>query len=112
MLASDFSLYIILTGNIRLYLYIKKEISMKTFEHKVTDLIGIHARPASEIVDVANKFKSEIIIEANKKGANLKKLSEVLALRIAHTDTVEVSVDGEDEIVAAAALKAAFEEYL
>ncbi|WP_042470291.1 phosphocarrier protein HPr [Bacillus ndiopicus] len=64
---------------------------------KVTDPTGIHARPASLIVQAANNFKSEINIEFNNKKANLKSIMSVMALGIPQDAEIKIVVMGQDE---------------
>lgn len=40
---------------------------MKSFVYLITDEIGIHARPAGELVKLAKEFKSKITVSANGK---------------------------------------------
>lgn len=85
---------------------------MKQFTHKVTDLVGIHARPASAIVADAKKFDCDITLRVGDKEVDLKNLSEFLETSIKHADKVTVTLDGEDEDVACAAMKVSFEKHL
>ena len=68
---------------------------MKEFKYVITDAEGIHARPATMLVKKAAGFKSDINIEAEGKKVNAK-----------------VTVDGEDEEIAAAELETFLKENL
>ena len=46
---------------------------MKEFVYKITDEIGIHARPAGLLVKKASEFASEITIHLGEKEASAKK---------------------------------------
>lgn len=77
---------------------------MKTFAYTITDEVGIHARPAGELVKAAKEFRSEITLEANGKKADARKLMAVMAMGIKKGQTVTVSVSGPDEEAAIAAV--------
>lgn len=77
---------------------------MKTFAYTITDEVGIHARPASSLATAAKEFQSEIILEANGKRADARKLMAVMAMGIKKGQTVNVSVSGPDEESAAGAI--------
>lgn len=70
---------------------------MKTITVKIIDPIGIHARPASAIVQTASKFKSNITFKINEKKGNAKSVINLMALGIKKDSEVEIIVDGEDE---------------
>lgn len=61
---------------------------------------GIHARPATKLVNEANRFKSDIFIEKGEKKANVKSILGVLGLAMAKNDQVYLLIEGEDEIEA------------
>ena len=87
---------------------------MKTFKYKITDEVGIHARPAGLLVKEAGKYESVIIIKnlANDKSAEAKKLFGVMGLTVKYGDEVEFTVDGKDEEEAYNGLKKFAEENL
>ena len=74
---------------------------MKEIKYVVTDPLGIHARPAGLIVKLAAKFKSAITIECNGKKADAKRIMAVMSMGIKQGQEITVTVDGEDEDVAA-----------
>jgi phosphocarrier protein len=82
---------------------------MQQFSYTITDQLGIHARPAGELVKKAKEFQSEMTIAKGEKSADLKKLFAVLKLGVKHNDTVAISVEGADEQSAAAAVKSFLE---
>lgn len=85
---------------------------MKTFNYTIQDEVGIHARPAGMLAKKAKEFKSEILIEKNGKSVNATKLMMLMGLGIKCGETITVSVTGEDEEAAAAALESFFKENL
>ncbi|HBZ11658.1 MAG TPA: HPr family phosphocarrier protein [Bacillus bacterium] len=70
---------------------------MKERIFKVIDSTGIHARPASILVQSASKFDSEINIEFNGKSANLKSIMGVMSLGIPKDAEFKIIVSGSDE---------------
>jgi phosphocarrier protein len=70
---------------------------VKSFEYKVKEKHGIHARPAAQLIKEAKKYKSDLVIYANNGSADLKKLIAVLKLCVTQGDTVRITVSGEDE---------------
>lgn len=85
---------------------------MQQFSYVITDEIGIHARPAGMLVKVAKNFKSKITLNGKEKTADATKLMAVMSMGIKCGDTVEVSVEGEDETAAATELETFFKENL
>lgn len=70
---------------------------MKTFEYKIKNKVGIHARPAGMLAKEAKNFKSEIIIEKDGKSVNAERLMQIMGMGIKCGDVITVTVDGEDE---------------
>jgi len=67
----------------------------KTFTIK--NKVGLHARPASVLVQTANKFKSDIKIEKDGRIVSAKSILGVLSLGVEKGSTIIVTVDGVDE---------------
>ena len=44
---------------------------MKSFEYKITDETGLHARPAGQLVKAASAFSSEINLFSGEKSASV-----------------------------------------
>ena len=85
---------------------------MKTFDYTIKDELGIHARPAGVLVKEAKKYQSAITITKDGKSAAATKLMAIMSLGVRCGNTVQVSVEGEDEDTAAEAMKAFFEANL
>jgi len=58
---------------------------------------GIHARPATLLVQTASKFTSEINLEYKGKSVNLKSIMGVMSLGVGQGADVTITVDGADE---------------
>ena len=70
---------------------------MVSREVKITNSIGLHARPATFFIQKANSYKSLIWIEKDDRKINAKSLLGVLSLGIAKGMTVTIIADGQDE---------------
>jgi len=71
---------------------------------------GIHARPATLLVQTAGKFNSDIQIEFKEKKVNLKSIMSVLGLGANKGADVVIFCEGSDEADAMAALEATMEK--
>nr|WP_295974656.1 phosphocarrier protein HPr [uncultured Bacillus sp.] len=66
---------------------------------------GIHARPATLLVQAASRFVSDIDLEYNDKKVNLKSIMGVMSLGIGKGAVIKIIVDGNDEKDALASLQ-------
>lgn len=66
-------------------------------EFKVIADTGIHARPATLLVQAASKFDSEIQLEYKGKKVNLKSIMGVMSLGIGQGADISISAEGNDE---------------
>lgn len=85
---------------------------MRTFHYTITDEVGIHARPAGELVKQAKQFTSKITLECQGKTADATRLMAVMGMGIKKGMEVTVQIEGEDEETAAAAVETFFKENL
>ena len=85
---------------------------MKEFSYKITDDVGIHARPAGLLVKASTGFGSEIKLHSGEKAADAKKIFSVMGLGVKQGDEVRITIEGDDEEKAAEELKKFFEENL
>ncbi|MBO0419470.1 phosphocarrier protein HPr [Vagococcus fluvialis] len=72
--------------------------------HVVADT-GIHARPATLLVQTASKFSSDINLEYKGKSVNLKSIMGVMSLGVGQGADVTISAEGADEAEAIAAIE-------
>ncbi|EGL83375.1 Phosphotransferase system, phosphocarrier protein HPr [Caldalkalibacillus thermarum TA2.A1] len=70
---------------------------MAVKKFKVTSETGIHARPATALVQTAGKFSSEISLEYNGKSVNLKSIMGVMSLGIPQGAEITITAHGDDE---------------
>ena len=85
---------------------------MQTFKYVIKDELGIHARPAGLLVKEAKNFSSNITLECNGKKGSAKGLMGVMGMAVKQGQEVTVTVEGDDEAAAVAAMKAFFENNL
>ena len=71
---------------------------------KISNKLGIHARPASQLVRIASKYKSQIHISKNGNEVNGKSIMGVLMLEAGFGSEILLKIDGEDESAAIEAL--------
>ena len=80
---------------------------MKASENlTIVNKLGLHLRAAAELVKVANKFKSQIIIHHGVQNVNAKSLMGLMTLASAKGTELEFTAEGDDAKEALAALKA------
>ena len=72
--------------------------------HVVADT-GIHARPATLLVQTASKFSSDINLEYKGKSVNLKSIMGGMSLGVGQGADVTISAEGADEAEAIAAIE-------
>ncbi|MBM7556901.1 phosphocarrier protein HPr [Halanaerobacter jeridensis] len=65
---------------------------------------GLHARPASMLVDEASSYESEVKIEYEGQEVNAKSIMGVMSLGISQDAEIVVQADGQDEKEAVAAI--------
>ncbi len=66
----------------------------------IVNKLGIHARPATKICEIANKFKSEIYIEKDGITANAKSILGILMLVAPKGTELLIRAEGPDEVEA------------
>ncbi|MGZ0051599.1 HPr family phosphocarrier protein [Brevibacillus gelatini] len=70
---------------------------------------GLHARPASVLVNLLNQYRSSVTMIYNDKRANGKSILSVMALGVKDGDEMIFEVEGDDEQEAATALRSLVE---
>ncbi len=83
-----------------------------SFTFTVSDPAGIHARPASQLVAKAQEFNSAITLRMDDRSVDAKRILGVMGFGAKQGDSIEVSVDGDDETAAAAELERFVKENL
>lgn len=73
---------------------------------KIVNKLGVHARPAAEIVKLAARFKSSITIIREDMEVNGKSIMGVMMLAAECGSTILLRAEGDDEDAALDALAA------
>ena len=81
---------------------------MREFKYVITDEVGIHARPAGLLGKEAKQFTSTITVIKGDKSAKATALMKLMGMGVKKGDEVTVTVEGDDEEAAAAAIEAFF----
>jgi phosphocarrier protein len=74
-------------------------------QFKVISESGIHARPATLLVQTAGKFESEINLEYKERKVNLKSIMGVMSMGIGQGADIKISAAGNDETEALRSLE-------
>ena len=78
---------------------------METIAVIIKDELGLHVKPAFRLAQLANSFKSELVIENNERMVNGKSVLEILTLSANKGSEIKLVIRGEDEKDAADRLK-------
>lgn len=73
---------------------------------------GLHARPAAQLVKLANTFQSTIQILYRGRTVNAKSMIDMMLAAASKGETIVVQADGPDEEQAVAALEQLLSEGL
>ncbi len=86
---------------------------MKEFSYTIKDEIGIHARPAGNLVKLIKIFMSTVTIEKEgKEPINGTALMKLMSLGVKHGDTIRFTVEGDDEDAAVKGIEEFMKENL
>ncbi len=75
----------------------------KTF--KITSDAGLHARPATVLVQTASSFESEVSLEYKGRTVNMKSIMGVMSLGVPAGSEITITAEGSDETEATAAIE-------
>ncbi|MGJ9457477.1 phosphocarrier protein HPr [Oceanobacillus sp. CF4.6] len=70
---------------------------MKKQTFTITAETGVHARPATLLVNKAGQYNSEVEVSYKGKKVNLKSIMGVMSLGIPKNAEIEVFAEGSDE---------------
>lgn len=85
---------------------------MKEQTFKITADTGVHARPATLLVNQAGQFESEIELHYNDKTVNLKSIMGVMSLGIPKGAEIKITASGSDEENAMQNIEEVIKEHL
>ena len=70
---------------------------MKEFTYKITDPVGIHARPAGMLAKKAAELDSSVTIIKDGKSVDTRRLMALMQLGIKQNDEITVRIEGGQE---------------
>jgi phosphocarrier protein len=62
----------------------------------IVNTLGLHARAAAQLVQTANRFQAEVLVEKDGQEVNGKSIMGVLTLAAAKGSEINVTVEGDD----------------
>jgi phosphocarrier protein HPr len=77
-----------------------KSLALKSLTMVIPNRLGLHARAAAKLVQLANQFAARITVEKEGELADAKSIMEVLMLAAAKDARVVITAEGKDEDVA------------
>lgn len=75
----------------------------------IPNKLGLHARAAAKLVNLASQFKSEITLTRNGQEVNGKSIMGIMMLAAGKGSKLRLTTDGTDEHAALGALRALIE---
>ncbi len=78
---------------------------MKEFQYVITDELGMHARPAGQLVKVASSQPCDVKLSANGQTVDGKRIIGVMRLAAKQGQTLTVTCEGQGEEEAAAVIE-------
>ena len=73
-------------------------------DFRISNRLGLHARPSAQLTQVASRFQSEVYISRDGRRVNAKSIMGVMMLAAGPGTTVSVEAQGPDEESAVAAI--------
>lgn len=71
----------------------------------IKNKLGLHARPASTFVQIANKFESEVIVKKGNQEVNGKSIMGIMMLAAEKGSCIHLKINGPDAKQALAELE-------
>ena len=73
-------------------------------EARIVNSLGLHARPAAQIVRLAANFTAHIELEKDELSVNAKSIMGVMMLAAESGSMLRIRAEGDDEVQAVTAL--------
>jgi phosphocarrier protein len=80
-------------------------------EYTIIDEAGLHARPASLLVQEATKFSNDIYIEYSGKKLTLKSIMAVMSLGVPQGASIGIDVEGDNSMQVFEALEGILKDH-
>jgi len=84
---------------------------MQQREVEIVNKLGLHARAAAKLTQLAAKYQSDVALARNNRKVNAKSIMGVMMLAAGKGTRVTLETDGPDETEAMAALVALIGDY-
>lgn len=81
-----------------------------TIEVVVANAEGLHARPAMQFVETANRFVASVVVHKDGEQVDGKSVMAMITLGATQGTPLTIDADGDDADAACAALKKLFDE--
>ena len=78
---------------------------MRSFMYTVKAPVGMHARHAGLLVRETSRYQSDITLTKGDRSVNAKGILALLGLGVIQGDLVKLTIEGDDEDLAAMELK-------
>ena len=78
---------------------------MRSFMYTVKAPVGMHARHAGLLVRETSRYQSDITLTKGDRSVNAKGILALLGLGVIQGDLVKITIEGDDEDLAATELK-------
>lgn len=83
---------------------------MQTIDIVISNKLGLHARAAAKLTQLASKYESEIFINRAEQRVNAKSIMGVMMLAAGKGVTVTLDAEGVDAKEALSAIEALFDD--
>ncbi len=77
---------------------------METKTFVIKNRLGLHARAAAQLVQTSNRYRSDVLVEKEGLEVNGKSIMGILMLAAPQGSRIQVTVKGEDQRDAMAAI--------
>ena len=84
---------------------------MQQREVEIVNKLGLHARAAAKLTQLATKYQCEVVVARNNRKVNAKSIMGVMMLAAGKGAKVTLETDGPDEAEAITALVALIGDY-
>ena len=80
-------------------------------EKEIINKLGLHARSAAKLLEVAKQFSSSIKIQYNDKSCDAKSILGLMTLAASYGATITITAEGNDEAQAVTAISELIDDY-
>ena len=78
---------------------------MRSFMYTIKAPVGMHARHAGLLVKQTGRYQADITLSKGERSANAKAILALMGLGVRQGDLITITIEGEDEDIAAQELK-------